>query len=298
MKRASVREAIVCALGVVCLAACAPVQPKPNSPPVGADPGRPVSQTAVQYPEVLGPALTPTHLVFPPGTLGLVGTQGGTTDNGVFWFPIPQLLPQGTTLTLPQIPNFTWPQVQLPGGFSWPIPATSQPPMIPTTPTVPPTPTTPTIPTAPLPQPPIVVPQALGFEQEVLNEVNINRQRGAKCGSETFAPAQPLRLNAQLSQAAQGHAVDMATHDYFDHTSRDGRQMSARVTASGYKWSRVGENIAAGRSTAKGTVEQWMNSPGHCSNIMAPYYQELGVGYSHNPKARLGHFWVQNFGAP
>jgi len=40
-----------------------------------------------------------------------------------------------------------------------------------------------------------------------------------------------------------------------------------------------------------------MASDGHCSNIMSPDFEELGVGY-HRKTSGLKHYWTQAFGAP
>jgi uncharacterized protein YkwD len=41
-------------------------------------------------------------------------------------------------------------------------------------------------------------------------------------------------------------------------------------------------------------MEQWMNSPGHCRNIMSGGSNEIGVG--HGLGGQYGHYWVQKFG--
>lgn len=69
-----------------------------------------------------------------------------------------------------------------------------------------------------------------------------------------------------------------------------------RVDRVEYSWSTWGENIAAGSPDAHGTMQQWMNSDGHCARIMKPDYTELGVGYY--PGGEFGHVWTQVFGTP
>ena len=99
-------------------------------------------------------------------------------------------------------------------------------------------------------------------------------------------------------QRAQAVAVsrDMASRDYFDHTSPEGKGPSDRAVAAGYQGSFVGENIAAGQTDPSRVVQAWMESPGHCLNIMEPRYRVLGVGYFLDQNDRFAHYWTQNFG--
>lgn len=132
--------------------------------------------------------------------------------------------------------------------------------------------------------------------KEILSRVNQARSTARSCGPESFAARGPVRLESRLSAAARRHAVDMATHDFFSHTGSNGSDLSDRVDAQGYDWSRLGENIAAGQDSAKQVVDAWLASPGHCRNIMGPF-TELGVGYA-TGDTRYGTYWVQDFGTP
>lgn len=89
----------------------------------------------------------------------------------------------------------------------------------------------------------------------------------------------------------------MALHGYFDHQSQvDGSQPADRANASGYAWSNVAENIAAGQTTPTVVVNDWLRSPGHCRNIMDDDLTEIGVSHVLNPQGRP--FWTQMFGRP
>ena len=59
----------------------------------------------------------------------------------------------------------------------------------------------------------------------------------------------------------------------------EGEQPWDRMELAGYTWRAAGENIAAGNSTAAATMDQWMNSSGHCRNIMNGDFSDLGVGH-------------------
>ncbi|EYB68751.1 Allergen V5/Tpx-1 related [Deinococcus phoenicis] len=148
----------------------------------------------------------------------------------------------------------------------------------------------------PAPTPtPAPSPSSSAFAQQVLTLTNQARAQARSCGATSFAATTPLTSSAQLEQAAQGHAADMAAKNYFSHTSQDGRTMAQRITATGYSWRTIGENIAAGQPTPESVVAGWLASEGHCRNIMNPSFKELGVGYAQG--GAYGSYWVQDFGA-
>ena len=139
--------------------------------------------------------------------------------------------------------------------------------------------------------------QAGAVQARVLALVNQARAGPRRCGNDSFAAARPLRLNASLDGVAIAHAEDMARYSYFSHTGRDGSSVSQRASRAGYRWRVIGENIAAGQMQAEAVVQGWLNSPGHCANIMSPAYTEMGAAFAVNNKSSAGIYWVQMFGA-
>jgi uncharacterized protein YkwD len=133
-------------------------------------------------------------------------------------------------------------------------------------------------------------------QQDVLTLINQKRTAGCNCGTTYYPPARPLTLDNRLNSAADAHATDMTTHNFFSHTGSDGSQPWDRMTRAGYSWSYAGENIGAGYSTASAAVQGWINSPGHCANIMNPNFTNLGVGYSTGGTYR--YYWVTDFAKP
>ncbi len=136
------------------------------------------------------------------------------------------------------------------------------------------------------------------FEWRVLELTNENRARGASCAADVFGPAPALEMDAVISEAARGHCLDMGMQSYFEHDSLDGRTFADRMTNVGFMgalpW---GENIAAGQSTPEEVVQGWMESPGHCRNIMNPEYRTIGIGYGVVPGSPYGTYWTQDFAA-
>jgi uncharacterized protein YkwD len=106
----------------------------------------------------------------------------------------------------------------------------------------------------------------------------LNAERAAQ-GLAPLAPA------AQLDAAARDHAAAMVAGGFFAHDSPDGGTLLDRLRAAGRLpgpggWT-AGEDIAWGSGdlgTPAGVVAAWMASPGHRANILAPGFDEVGVG--------------------
>jgi uncharacterized protein YkwD len=140
--------------------------------------------------------------------------------------------------------------------------------------------------------------QAPVLASRVLQLVNEVRARGARCGERAFAPAPPVKLSGTLAGVALGHAADMAQHDYFEHEDLTGHSPADRVRAVGYQEKLVGENIAYGPKSADEVVQGWLDSPGHCENIMDPRFAEMGIAYAPGHASKHGLYWVQVLAAP
>lgn len=111
----------------------------------------------------------------------------------------------------------------------------------------------------------------------------------------------PLRRSLDLDLAAQAHARDLLERGYYSHRSPEGSTPASRARATGYPSSRVSENLHERTGPVELIVKDWLNSPGHRSNIMDPDATELGVGLALGPGHGLdpGGYrtvWVQSFG--
>jgi uncharacterized protein YkwD len=131
-----------------------------------------------------------------------------------------------------------------------------------------------------------------------LQLVNNVRARGTRCGNELFGPAPPVSLSSTLGDVALGHADDMATNNYFEHEDLHGKSPSDRVRATGYQEKLVGENIAYGPKSVGEVVQGWLDSPGHCENIMDPRFVEMGIGYATSHDSKHALYWVQVLATP
>jgi uncharacterized protein YkwD len=122
--------------------------------------------------------------------------------------------------------------------------------------------------------------------------INEYRIKGARCGDESFPAVYPLSWNDTIAAAAQAHSDDMLANDFYSHYGPDGSDPGDRLHRVGYQWSAFGENIARSEwLTEEHVVEGWINSPGHCKNIMNAAFSEMGIG-------RAGGYWTQVLAHP
>jgi uncharacterized protein YkwD len=113
-----------------------------------------------------------------------------------------------------------------------------------------------------------------------------------------------LTPNPILMATAQAHSADMALHHFFAHTSSTGQTPPQRITAAGYTWAAVAENIAAGYATATSVVSTWFNetppNDPHRANILNCRLHDIGVGYfylANDPNVIAFHwYWTEDFG--
>ena len=136
-------------------------------------------------------------------------------------------------------------------------------------------------------------------DKTMLTLVNNTRDRGRTCGSDTIAAQPPLAWNCRLDQAALDHSTSMADNDFHAHVSPiDGSDPGDRIRATGYMPQAWGENIAAGYADEESVMQGWLDSPGHCANIMSSSFTEMGAGSAANSASTFGIYWTQKFGRP
>ena len=137
------------------------------------------------------------------------------------------------------------------------------------------------------------------FVSDTLTRVNAFRSQPRTCGGTSYPAAPALVWNEKLAQAAHGHSLDMATHDYFAHDSQDGRTPWQRITDTGYRWASAAENIAAGQSTMAAVMGGWQGSAGHCANLMSRGNTQIGLSCA---KGRMGAsystYWTMSLARP
>lgn len=126
-----------------------------------------------------------------------------------------------------------------------------------------------------------------------LHLVNLVRATPRQCGTEAFSAAGPLTWQPKAVEAALAQATYLRESNTFGHAGLDGSTPSDRITATGYKWSSVGENLAAGYADIEGAVKAWVESPGHCAVLMNPRFTEIGlVVLDGTPTNTYRNYWA------
>lgn len=106
-----------------------------------------------------------------------------------------------------------------------------------------------------------------------------------------------VEMSRSLAGAAHHHAYYMAAHDVFGHDF-GGTTWSQNIYNYGYPCCYLlAEDIAAGRSSASGTLQQWKDSPAHNDVLMDSRYIRVGIGHVYIASSTYDHYWVADFGS-
>ena len=104
---------------------------------------------------------------------------------------------------------------------------------------------------------------------------------------------EPLTAFKTLQGAADIRAEELTR--LTEHERPNGEECFTVLGEVGLKFSRAGENIAAGYRTPMDVVSAWMNSPGHRANILTPEFMHIGIGFETRSNDMYGTYWVQLF---
>lgn len=136
------------------------------------------------------------------------------------------------------------------------------------------------------------------LERDIFTLVNQERARGFRCpdGTYFYPNSRPLQWDCRLFRAARKWSSRMASENFIAHR-KGGSTSCQRTAAEGYPSQRgCGENIAGGSQTARGAVEQWKKSNGHCKSMYEPKFTKSGVGYANNPRSKYRDYITNSFG--
>lgn len=119
---------------------------------------------------------------------------------------------------------------------------------------------------------------------ELINQARVDMGRSA------------LTVNQQLTNAAQGHSLDMACNNFLRHSGSDGSWVGDRLVAAGYTNSYYLEVIAIG--LPQDAMNQWKNDKDHWETLINSRVTEIGVGYVYSKFSLYGGYWTVDMGGP
>src|SRR5581483_2169073 len=114
----------------------------------------------------------------------------------------------------------------------------------------------------------------------------------------------PLTLDEKLTEAAQGHANNLAKQDKYGDDNRnphvlDGKNAEDRVKAAGYEGKATRENIARMNAAAgawQRAMAAWKKSTIHRTNLLATDVDEIGIGLAQSNTGSW--YFCQVFSSP
>jgi len=150
---------------------------------------------------------------------------------------------------------------------------------------------------------------------QYLNEIRVNPSKYAGTITQYLSSveARPkLNWNESLAKAAQMKAEDMASRNYFSHTTPEGYGMNYYINYYGYELPsymlasvdlNYFESIAAGSSTGKDAIDMLINdggadneSAGHRRHLLGIHElyakcYDIGIGMAYNPNSTYKYYW-------
>ncbi|KAI9502717.1 CAP domain-containing protein [Coemansia spiralis] len=96
-----------------------------------------------------------------------------------------------------------------------------------------------------------------------------------------------VEYNDKLLRLAQNHAKFQADFKVVTHADTGGT-LGERLSALGFTWNVLAENVGAGASNEKEIFDAWSKSPGHLANLLQPDVRYMGVSVNNG-------YWVQDF---
>ncbi len=109
----------------------------------------------------------------------------------------------------------------------------------------------------------------------------------------------PLKINQQLSNAAELKVKDMFAKQYWEHTAPDGTAPWYWFGQVDYTYAEAGENLAKNFATSDTTIAAWLASPTHRANVLKKDYVDVGFAVMTGTlKGKPATIIVAMYGAP
>lgn len=94
-------------------------------------------------------------------------------------------------------------------------------------------------------------------------------------------------VDSRLMSAAQTRATELASSQHFAHSRPNGAKWQTVLGSNTSAFSKVGENLGRGQSSASSVVYAWQCSAGHKEVMLHPVFTKVGVGVAKDTNGRF-----------
>ncbi len=138
--------------------------------------------------------------------------------------------------------------------------------------------------------------------EDALRQINEARARGAVCRrSGEVATAAPVQWSERLAAVALMQAREQAALNRMGHRDTQNRGLGERLRLLGYRFGSAVENVAVGYPAAADVFGAWLESEGHCENLMNTKVVEFGLACHDGANADSpgeGRYWALVLSSP
>jgi uncharacterized protein YkwD len=107
----------------------------------------------------------------------------------------------------------------------------------------------------------------------------------------------PVRPDPKLTAIAARQALAMGERDKLNH--RAGGSLQRRMSAAGYRWKAVAENVGAGYPTLAEAMQGWKSSSSHRKNLLNKAVTEIGIAAAAAPPgSKFRTYWTLVLATP
>lgn len=132
--------------------------------------------------------------------------------------------------------------------------------------------------------------------QELLSKINDKRLLGGSCNSVSYNPVPALQWDCHLSASADKHASEMASQNYFSHTSLNENSFIDRASDEDYHGQIHSEMLAAGQSNVADVLADWLDSADNCHTLFSDKTSLIGASIVDGINSDYSRYFVVNLG--
>ncbi len=100
-----------------------------------------------------------------------------------------------------------------------------------------------------------------------------------------------------MATAAAAHNKVMVAQNCFDHVCSNEAQPWDRISAAGYNWGSMAENIIVNQASCSDAVNGWMGDQGHRDNVLGDY-ANVGCAMATCANCQWQNYWTCDYASP